>query len=96
MIVCAALQIKGEINPYIICGLRHSDCFETLYRLNPELSRQARANGAIVQGFINTNGDFLDRYEAYIHACSCGQIPEQLRQDKEEKRETELYSEDLY
>ena len=96
MIVCAAIKIKDGVNPYIICGLRHFNCLETLYRLNPELSSQARANSAIIEGFITTNNEFLDRYEAYQHAVTCGQIPSQLRHDKEINHEVALYSEDLY
>lgn len=96
MIVCAALQIKDGIYTYVICGLRHADCYATLFDLNKELSKKARASSAVTEGFLTTNNEFLDRYDAYEHAKTCGQISAQLRYDKNQKHETALYSEDLY
>ena len=96
MIVCAALKIRDGIYEYTVCGLRHSDCYATLFDLNKELSKKARANSAVVEGFLTTDNEFLDRYEAYEHAKACGQIPAQLRYDKWIKHETALYSEDIY
>lgn len=96
MIVCAALQIKDGINTYVICGLRHADCYETLYAIAPDLSKKVRINDSVTEGFITTDNIFLDRYAAYQQALSCGQIPAQLRYDKNRKHEVELYSEDLY
>ena len=96
MIVCAALKIRDGIYEYTVCGLRHSDCYATLFDLNKELSKKARANSAVVEGFLTTDNEVLDRYEAYEHAKTCGQIPAQLRYGKGERHETALYSEDLY
>lgn len=94
MIVCAALYIISEST--IICGLRHSDCYSTLYSLNNELYKRAGKEGLFIEGFITTENNFLDRTQAYLHAINCGQISAQLRHDKSLKRENLLYSEDLY
>lgn len=99
MIVCAALHIlmeKDNLDDIIVCGLHHSDCYYTLFHLNPDLSKDARKNGRITEGFITTDNHFLDRYQAYQHAIECGQLSAQLRHDKSEKKEIALYSEDLY
>ena len=94
MIICAALCLKPD--NIIICGLRHSDCYETLYCLNPDLSKKARKENLIIDGFITTENQFLDRAQAYQHALKCGQISSQLKHDKNERKENILYSEDLY
>lgn len=99
MVVCAALKIAHESNPkfdIVICGYRHSDCYEILFRLNPDLSRTARKEGKITEGFLATGNRFMDRTEAYTHANECGQTSAQARYDKAERRENELFSEDLY
>ena len=99
MVICAALEIAHENDPkfnLVICGYRHSDCFETLYRLNPDLSRAARKENRITEGFLVTGNRFMDREDAYKHAVDCGQISAQARYDKAARRESGLFSEDLY
>lgn len=92
MIICAAIKIKDNI----ICGYRHSDCYETLYKLNSQLSKEARKQGLIIEGFLATNNRFLNRYEAYDEALHCGQLSAVNREYKTEQHESILYSEDLY
>lgn len=99
MIVCAAIRIARPEDKYgdlVICGYRHCDCYELLYRLNYELSLEARRKGLITEGFLATGNRFMNREEAYAHANECGQTSAQARHDKAERRESELFSEDLY
>jgi hypothetical protein len=83
-IVCAALlSHKG-----LIVGPRHYDAV---------MQKQFLAYGwtesepEIVQGFIDQNGNFLDREEAYIVASRNGQIIKRCGGD-----ENTLFSENLY
>ena len=96
MIICAALNIAQPIENLIICDYRHSDCYEILYRLNPELSKHARKFGLITEGFLATGNRFLDRAEAYKEAINCGQLSAANRAYKTERNENILFSEDLY
>ena len=94
MIICSAIRV-GDI---VICGLRHSDCFEILNRLDPIRSMEARQYpDGIIQGFITHENKFLDRYEAYRYAKFCGQISDTAQEKKNEEHTSNmLYSEDLY
>lgn len=98
MIVCAALKIDQPqpLGFIMICGLRHADCYETLYILNPELSKHARKWDLITEGFCNNNNEFKNREDAYQEALRCGQISVQAKYDKAQRHENLLYSEDLY
>ena len=99
MIICAALRIHipdENTQPIIVCGYRHSDCYETLYKLNPKLSKEARKQGLITEGFLSTGNRFIDRYVAYSEAINCGQLSAANREYKHNNHEDMLYSEDLY
>lgn len=98
MIVCAALRIdtRTEDDPIIICGYRHNDCYETLYELNSQFSKEARAQNLITEGFLATKNRFLDRFDAYAEAIACGQLSAANREYKADRNENMLYSEDLY
>ena len=96
MIICAALDISCPEENLMVCGYRHADCYEALFRLNAELSKHARKHGLIKEGFLATGNRFLDRYEAYQEAMKCGQIPASLKEFKADIRENALFSEDLY
>ena len=95
MIVCAAIKvIMNNIagTSAVVCGRRHVDCVKTLEHFNDCWKDSRR-----FEGFIDHNGKFLDRKEAYKHALECGQISKHdawYRIDN--KYENELYSEDLY
>lgn len=96
MIICAAIKLT-DMHPeqrndeLIICGLRHGNCLEVINEFKTKVGFSHQT-----QGFIDDKGNFLNRCEAYVHACQCGQLSATTRQYKEEKGETELYSEDLY
>lgn len=95
MIICAAIKIsfintKGEVTELTICGHRHNDCFKTIRYLDKKYTSWSE------QGFINHNGDFLNRKEALKHAQECGQLSATHRYYQEDHNIDELYSEDLY
>ena len=97
MIICAALKIdEKDKDPIIVAGFRHGDCYETLYRLNRELSLYAKSKDLVTDGFLTSANTFVDRREAYFIAKQCGQLSSQALHDKTARREFELYSEDLY
>lgn len=98
MVICAAILIETntEDEPIAICGRRHSDCYYTLWQLNPKLSKWAKENDTITEGFINNKNNFITRAQAYEEAFNCGQISLTTYEYKQSKGETTLYSEDLY
>ena len=62
-----------KLNDKIYTGFRHSDCFKKMF-----------ADGAafadkpfIVQGFMDEDGNFLNRKEAFERAVECGQIKDE-------------------
>ena len=90
-IIDAALRVcdcisKDEglsMSEIVICGRRHADCFEQLYK------HWKYDRNKVKQGFYTDKGNFLDRYEAMELALKNGQ----LAQPTEFK---ELWSEDLW
>lgn len=95
MIICAAIkiQVEGLDHETIIPCHRHGDGFKLLKDLRyiPRIGYKE-----LGQGFINHEGEFLNRQEAFSHALDCGQLSATTRECKRVNRETELYSEDLY
>lgn len=81
-----------------IGGLRHHDCYRTLSQLDPLLLKNARHDGLIEEGFINTNNAFLTREEAFAEALRCGQLSASVLEAKAEWpiRKNILFSEDIY
>lgn len=67
-ILCAAIDFKGTI----ICGHRHSDCYELLLNLvNP---KDEDVPGRDFQGFLTSKNRFVNRKEAYKIAEENNQI----------------------
>lgn len=97
MIICAAIKIEFT-NQYnlnetvIVHGLRHGDCFTTMEKMN----LPPRKERVETQGFVDNNGVFYDRLEAFHVASACNQLSFTTKRFKEEHKENELYSEDLY
>ena len=71
---------------YVVTGHRHHNCFMTLKILGVDRIEMIRLHGKMVQGFITSKHNFLDRDEAGALAFRTGQ------QDKI----VHLFSEDLY
>lgn len=97
MIICAAIKIEFT-NQYnlnetvIVHGLRHGDCFTTMEKMNLPPKKERTE----IQGFVDNNGVFYDRLEAFHIASACCQLSATVKQYKTEHNENELYSEDLY
>ena len=95
MILCAAVDItfvnsKNEVNHLTVCGHRHGDCYKTIRQLDNKHTQWSE------EGFITRDGVFLNRKDAFKHACHCGQLSQSTLWYKEDNKIDELYSEDLY
>lgn len=95
MLICAALliQVEGLDHTTILPCLRHGDGFGILKDLGYAPKTQYKI---VEQGFIDHNGKFLNRYDGWLHAKTCGQLSQTTQWYKEDHRDYELYSEDLY
>lgn len=95
MLICAALlvQVEGLDHQTILPCIRHGDGFKILQDLGYAPKTKYKV---LKQGFIDRNGIFLDRVEAYEHAIECGQLSLATEWYKKDTNEVELYSEDLY
>jgi len=84
MITAAAIKQNGCVYSGIPFKERHHDVIRQIV----SVTKIKPVTGE--QGFLDDNGNFLDRKKAAIHALSCGQIKE-LKYNS-----TELFSEDLW
>lgn len=99
-IIASALHIQDNItydqqpdnisSGFVVCGRRHHNCFITLSILN---ANQYKNN--LVQGFLTSNNNFLNRTEAFEVAYYNGQI-RRNNIDISKLSEYELFSEDLW
>ena len=73
MIIAAAVKfyIEKTDQKVVLCGLRHDAQFRQLAALGFEPKVGYKE---LEQGFITTDGEFLNREQAYYHAVSCRQI----------------------
>jgi hypothetical protein len=87
-IICAAIKLEtGEI----FYGHRHNNCIEAINsQLSWDLSRSQIKKIEKEQGFVTSDGRFVDRQQAWKIAESAGQI---IRQSGGKGT---LYSEDIY
>ena len=95
MIICAALEVQVEGLPYttILPCLRHGKGFEILR----DLGCAPRTKYKVLrEGFMNHEGEFLNRKQALIHALEIGQLSATNRWYQKDHNIDELYSEDLY
>lgn len=86
-IIASAIKfyITSTKSEVVLCGRRHGDIFLQLKLLGFKPREDYRE---IEQGFINNQGKFLTRKQAYKEALNACQITE--------KEVKELYSEDLW
>ena len=89
MIVCAAIKLQ---NGTVIPCVRHGNGYKMIKDLN--LPREICKSA--IEGFITNRNTFLDRKKAFQYAKSIGQLSISTIQFKTERKEDELYSEDLY
>lgn len=97
MIICAAIKVSGfrkdlnRLDTAIVCGLRHGDCYNII-----KLFKDNWEKIKFVEGFIDSDGGFYTRKEAYVEAFKNGQLSSTVYMYKAQNDENELYSEDLY
>ena len=81
------LEFKGNNHQ------QHCDIYETIYNLGIKTK-----NYKVIEGFIDENNIFYDRYEAFNYAKNCHQLSEDY--DKEQfyvfNEGQQLYTEDLW
>lgn len=92
-VVCAAIHyddnIKHHHQPnnietgFVIAGLRHHNCFYSIYLLKGEKLKDIKET----QGFLTNDNRFLNREDAGRLAFACGQIKQLTKM---------LFSEDIY
>lgn len=89
MIICTALRVKGS--GAVLGGIRHGFIYSSLHDLRPEIGA-----ASVEEGFLDNDGNFLNRFEAFKEALKCGQLSATTLICKQKSEETELYSEDLW
>lgn len=88
-LVAAAIKFypKDSNYPQIVCGKRHCDCLEWMFKHRVEYNKQTH-----IQGFLTEDNQFVDRYEAMDIALE----EEQLLDPYIYKPGKPLFSEDLW
>lgn len=89
-IICAAIQVieTGKL----FYGHRHNQCINSLNgELSWTMNREQISKVETVQGFVTTEGRFVDRKEGLKIALDNDQVL-----DKTQIRGDNLFSEDLY
>jgi len=84
-ILCSAIIFNGRL----VSGYRHSDCYELLESLIPDL----KLPKSVPHGFLTSHKRYVDREEGYRIAKENGQL---LLVAKTEDENEILTSEDLY
>ena len=97
-IVASAIKFKPKGSNYfqIMCGKRHCEIFEMMYKLGIEYEKVSS-----VQGFLTDEDQFIDRYDAAHMAFHSGQLSSstelwQKMKQTENVYVHALYSEDLW
>jgi len=97
-IIASAIKFKPKGSDYfqIMCGKRHCNVLEMMYKLGIEYEKKSA-----VQGFLTDEDQFLDRYDAARMAYYSGQLNPETEVWKkiassEEIYAIALYSEDLW
>ena len=86
-LVAAAIKFypKDSQYPQIVCGKRHCDCLEWMFKHQVEYDKQTH-----IQGFLTEHNQFVDRYEAMYLAH------DQVLNSDDYKPGKPLFSEDLW
>lgn len=95
-IVCAAIKFTSKADEDIVipCA-RHGDGYKQFAHINFVLTgKYNRGDWNIEEGFVDNNGKFHSREGAFKFVKDS--LPASLIYFKEQRNETELYSEDLY
>ena len=96
-VLCAAIwyrdgkkrehQPRNIVEGVVVCGWRHANCFIILNELDVDYDKRKHT-----QGFLTSEGRFVNRYEAFALAKKANQIRTMIKNDDENM----LTSEDLY
>src|SRR6478752_8153270 len=89
-IICAAIHIDDKMEHlaqppnvktgFVVCGRRHSDCYQTIIFLRGDIDDFFKSLGISAadqrkcQGFMTSNNRYVDRREAYKLAKENNQI----------------------
>lgn len=92
-LVAAAIKFypKDSEYPQIVCGKRHCDCFEWMFKHQVEYDKITH-----VQGFLTDENQFVDRYEAFNIAKAANQLLPEAIEEYADKAVVQLFSEDLW
>ena len=98
-LVSAAIKFKPRGCDYfqIMCGKRHCDVLEMMYKLGIEYEKLSAT-----QGFLTDDDQFVDRYDAAQMAFRSGQmlkdtdIYKKMCEDQEHINAYPLFSEDVW
>ena len=83
-IKCSAIKaVTVHGYPKIVCGRRHADIFEYMFKHQIEYDKALS-----IQGFLTSGDRFVDRFEAALIAFDARQI--------DDPNITELFSEDIW
>lgn len=88
-LVASAIKFypKDSRYPQIVCGKRHCDCLEWMFKHQVDYDKQTH-----IQGFLTEDNQFVDRYEAMDIALE----EEQLLDPYIHKAGRPLFSEDVW
>jgi hypothetical protein len=89
-ILCSAIMYNETVIP----GRRHSDCYEVLRALTGIWKNDPRLPGHDQQGFLTSEGRYVNRREAWAIAEAAGQIL--YGSDASDEEDNILISENLY
>lgn len=89
MIICAA--IKDTRTGAVFGGIRHGYIYSAMHDAGITPPHEKA-----IEGFLDEKGHFYERHVACAIAMSNGQLSATTRQQKRDRGESELYSEDLY
>ena len=86
------IRLKETQEKVIIHCHRHHYGYYTLKMLGLKPDQYERVS----EGFIDHKGTYMTREQAYEHALECGQISATMREQKQNSKCKELFSEDLW
>ncbi len=93
-LVCSAIkfQMIGDEYFQIMCGKRHPNVFEKMFKLGIQYDKTTH-----IQGFLTSEDRFVDRFEAIDIAKNANQLSEEvIERLNRSKYSQQLYSEDVW
>lgn len=92
-LVASAIRFKPKDSDYfqIMCGKRHCNVLELMFRHQLEYDKLSA-----IQGFITDENRFVDRYEAFHIAREANQLLSEAKEAYKNKEVVSLFSEDVW